>query len=75
LQFYCFSDKNKKCGGIKRMKLCIAFTMLITLSFMTSLVVEQYEIKYGELDKKIKPFFIFTLGLLYGYILRLIYLK
>ncbi len=57
------------------MKLGIALTMLLVMSFMTSFVVEQYEIKYGELDKRLKPVFLLILGLLYGCILRLIYLN
>ncbi len=46
-----------------------AFIMLIALSFGTSIVIEQFHI-----PEKIKPFFLLTLGLFYGQILRLIYL-
>ena len=53
----------------------IAFSMLIIMSFMTSFALEFYEKRYGELDSRLKPFILIVLGLLYGIILRFIYLS
>jgi len=57
------------------MKFALVFMILVTLSIASSLILSQYEKEHGELDMRIKPFFLLTLGLLFGYILRLLFLS
>lgn len=57
------------------MKFAMVFMMLLTLSIGSSVVLSQYESEHGELDGRIKPFFLLTLGLFFGYVLRILFLE